>query len=98
MQREISNRVFFGPTVSPFDDIGNSSATERTASNYNDAKGKVRKIRELIKSGTYDGDIARDIPGILEMKFQEMLEYIDTRGKVAHSSYRDMEELGFQNH
>ena len=50
MQREMSDRVFLGQTVSPFDDIGNSSAIDRTASNYNDAKEKVRKIRELIKS------------------------------------------------
>ena len=30
------------------------------------------------------------------MKFQGMLEDIDTRGKVAHPSYKDMEELDFQ--
>ena len=30
------------------------------------------------------------------MKFQGMLEYIDTREKVAHSSYKEMEELDFQ--
>ena len=43
MQREISNRIFLGQTVSPFDDIENSSAIDRTASNYNDAKDKVKK-------------------------------------------------------
>ena len=96
MQREMSDRVFLGQTVSPFDDIGNSSAIDRAASNYNDAKEKVRKIRELIKSWTYDADISRYVPGILEMKFQGMLEDIDTREKVAHSSYRAMEELDFQ--
>ena len=30
------------------------------------------------------------------MKFQEMLEDIDTREKVAHPFYKDMEELDFQ--
>ena len=30
------------------------------------------------------------------MKFQGMLEDIDTREKVAHPSYKDMEELDFQ--
>ena len=30
------------------------------------------------------------------MRFQGMLEDIDTREKVAHSSYKDMEELDFQ--
>ena len=96
MQREIGNKVFLGQTVSPFDDIGNSSAIDRTASNYTDAKEKVGKIRELISTGKYDADIAKYIPGILEMKFQGMLEDIDTREKVGHSSYKEMEEVDFQ--
>ena len=53
-------------------------------------------MRELISTGKYDEDIARYIPGILELKFQGMLEDINTREKVAHSSYTDMEELDFQ--
>ena len=53
-------------------------------------------MRELISTGKYDKDIARYIPGILELKFQGMLEDIDTREKVTHSSYTDMEELDFQ--
>ena len=62
MQREISDKVFLGDTVSPLDDIGRSSAIERTASNYNDAKEKVKKIRELISTGRYDEDIAKIHP------------------------------------
>ena len=61
MQREISDRVFLGQTVSPFDDIENSSAIDRTASNYTDAKEKVRKMRELISIGKCDADIAKYI-------------------------------------
>ena len=30
------------------------------------------------------------------MVYQEMLEDIDTKEKVAHSSYKDMEQLDFQ--
>ena len=40
--------------------------------------------------------IERYIPGILQMKFQDMLEDIDTREKIAHCSYTDIEELDFQ--
>ena len=43
MQREISNKVFLRNTVSPLDDIGRSSAINRTASSYNDANEKVKK-------------------------------------------------------
>ena len=79
MQREISYKVFTGNTVSPYDDAGRSSAIDRTASNYNDTKEKVNKIRELISTGWYDEDIAKYILDLLELKFQDMLEDIDTR-------------------
>ena len=86
MQREISDRVFLGQTVSPYEDAGQSSAIVRTASNYNDAKEKIKKMKELISTGKYDKDIARCIPGILELKLQGMLEDIDTWEKVTRSS------------
>ena len=79
MQREISYKVFTGNTVSPYDDAGRSSAIDRTASNYNDTKEKVNKIRELISTRRYDEDIAKYILDLLELKFQGMLEDIDTR-------------------
>ena len=96
MQREISDKVLLGKNVSPFEHTGESGAFDRTASNYNDAKEKVKKIKELIKTGNYDTDIAKYIPGVLEMKYQGMLEDIDTREKVARPSYKDMDELDFQ--
>ena len=40
-QRKISDKVFLGNTVSPYNDVGRSSAIDRTASNYNVAKEKV---------------------------------------------------------
>ena len=69
LQREISNKVFLGNTVSPFEDAGGFSAIDRTASNYNNAKEKIQKIRELMKTGQYDVDIGKCIPGLLELKF-----------------------------
>ena len=50
----------------------------------------------MIKTGKYDEDIAKYIPGLLEPKFQGMLEDIDTREKVAHFSNTDIEQLSFQ--
>ena len=41
MQRNISDKVFLGQNVSPFDNVKESDAIDRTASNYNDAKEKV---------------------------------------------------------
>ena len=80
MQTNISNKVFLRQNVSPFDNARVSDVIDRTASNYNDAKEKIQNIRELIKTGNYDADIAKYIPGVLEMRFQGMLEDI-TLGK-----------------
>ena len=79
-----------------FDSIDASSAIDRIASNYLDAGDKIRKIRKLIETGRYDADIAKYIPGTLELVFQGMLEDIATKEQPAHSSYRDMENLDFQ--
>ena len=57
---------------------------------------KLKKNRELINTGKYDKDIAKYIPGILELKSQSMLENINTIEKVTHFSYTAMEELDFQ--
>ena len=51
MQREINNKIFLGTTVSPFNDVGNSSAIDRTATNCTDTEKRVKKLRELISTG-----------------------------------------------
>ena len=96
MQREISNRNTLADTLNPIDDAWRSSAIDRTTSNYNDAKEKVQKIRDLINMGKYDADLAKYIPGLLNLAIQSMLDDIDTREKVAHLSYKDKEQLDFQ--
>ena len=88
--------MFLGQTTSPFNDDGLSSAIDRTASDYTDAGEKVEKIRELIRTGNYDADIARYIPGVLKLVFQGMLADINTKEKPASASYKDMEQLDFQ--
>ena len=82
MQREISDRVFLGETLNPYGDTRRSTAIDRTASNCNDAKEKVQKIRDLIRTGRYDENLAKYIPGLLELGFQGMLEDIDTKEKL----------------
>ena len=47
---------------------------------YDDAKEKVKKTRELISTGRYDKILPNTTnPSFLELKFQGMLEDIDTR-------------------
>ena len=96
MQREISDRNTLADTLNPIDDAWRSSAIDRTTSNYNDAKEKVQKIRNLINMGKYDADLAKYTPGLLDLAIQSMLDDIDTREKFAHSSYKDKEQLDFQ--
>ena len=71
-------------------------SVERTASNFINASEKVQKIKCLINTGEYDADLARYIPGMLELEFQRMIENIDTKEQVAHISYKGMETLEFQ--
>ena len=96
MQRKIGTEVELGATVSPFDSIGASSAIDRLASNFLNAGEKVQKIRKLISNGTYDSDIAKCIPGTLDLVYQGMVEDIDKKEQPAHTSYKDMENLDFQ--
>ena len=96
MEREIGDEIQLVTTVSSFENAGGTSTIDRTVSNYNDAKEKVKRIRELMKTGKYDADVAKYIPGTLGMMHQGMLEEIITKEKVAHRSYKDMEQLDFQ--
>ena len=96
MQRDISNRNTLGDTLNPIDDARRSTAIDPTISNYNDAKEKVQKIRDLINMGKYDADLAKDIPGLTDLAIQGMLDDTDTREKVAHPSYKDKKQLDFQ--
>ena len=96
MQREISDKNTLADTLNPINDARRSTAIDRTTSNYNDAKEKVQKIRDLINMGEYDADLAKYIPGLMDLAIQGMLDDIDTREKVAHPSYKDKEQLDFQ--
>ena len=96
MQREINDKVTLGNTLNPYEDVCRSSAVDRTVSNYNDAKEKVQKIRELISTGRYDKDLTKYIPRLLELAFQGMLEDIDIKEKTAHPPNKDMKQLDFQ--
>ena len=96
MQREISDSVFLGKNLSPYDDTRESTAIDRAASNFGDTKDKVKKIRELILTSCYDENFAKHIPGMLELVFQGMLEGTDTKEKSVHPSYVDKEQLDFQ--
>ena len=43
MQREISDKNTLGDTLNPINDARRSTVTDRTTSNYSDAKEKVKK-------------------------------------------------------
>ena len=96
MQRKIGSEVQLGKTVSPFNTTGQSSSIDRTTSNFINAMEKVQKIKRLINTEEYDTELAKYIPGILELAFQGMIENVDTKEQVAHFLYKDMENLEFQ--
>ena len=96
MQRRISNEVQHGSTVSLFDMTCQSSPIDRSASNFLNKSGKVGKIESLRNSGEYDANLAKYIPGMLNLVYQGIIENIDTKEQVAHISCKDMETLEFQ--
>ena len=82
MQREISDMFFSGRNLNAIDDARRPTAIDRTASNYDGAKEKVRKMRDLIGTGKYYSDLAKYIPGLLELAIQGMMRVLIPKKKV----------------
>ena len=93
---ERNDKNTLGDIVNPINDARRSTAIDRTTSNYTDAQEKVKKNRDLINMQNYDADLAKYIPGLLDLAIQGMLDDIDTREKVTHPSYKDKEQLDLQ--
>ena len=96
MQREISDEVKIGNSVTPFQSVGKIPAVDKTPSDFDNANLKLKKIRGLIEWGIYDADIARYIPGILNLVFQGMIEKSMTSEQPADTTYFDREILDFE--
>ena len=96
MQREISDDVKIGSSVTPFQYVGKSPAVDKTASDFDNVNLKVKKTRRLMELGIYDVDIARYIPGILDLVFQGMIEKIMTIEQPTNTTYSDKEILNFE--
>ena len=96
MKREINDNIHLVQTVTPFESVGRSVAIDRTASDFNYASQRVKKIKRLIDKGEYDTYIARYIPGTLDLVFQGMIDKIKTIEQPVHLSYKDKETLDFQ--
>ena len=47
MQREISDDVKIGSSVTPFQSVGKSPAVDKTASDFDNANLKVRRLEDL---------------------------------------------------
>ena len=96
MQREISDDVKIGSLVMRFQSVGKSPAIDKTASDFENANLKVKKIRRLIERGIHDADIARYIPGTLDLVFQGMIEKIMTIEQPVVTTYSSKEILDFE--
>ena len=81
---ERNDKNTLGDILNPINDARRSTAIDRTTSNYTDAQEKVKKNRDLINMQNYDADLAKYIPGLLDLAIQGMLDDIDTREKVTH--------------
>ena len=96
MLRKIGYKVNIGASVTPFKSVGKSPAIKKTASDFDNANLNVKKIRKLIHRRIYNADIARYIPGTLDLVLQGMIEKIMTTDQSANPSYKDKEVLDFE--
>ena len=67
MQREIRTQVDIGKNVSTFESVGDVPSIDKTASDFEKADTKVKTLKQLIDTGEYDANIARYVPGIIEL-------------------------------
>ena len=95
MQGEISDDVEIGDSVTSFQSIGKSAAIDKTASDFDNANLKVKKIRRPIQRRIYDAYFARYILGTLDLVFQGMIEKIMTTEQPADTPYSDKDVLDF---
>ena len=93
MQREFTNGVKVGDSVTPFQIIGKSPALDKTPSDFDNPNLKMKKIRGLIQQGIYDTNIARYLPGTLNLVCQGMIEKIMTIEQPEDRAYSDKEVL-----
>ena len=78
MQHEIGTHIDIGKNISAFESIGHIPSIDKKASDFDKASTKVKKLKRLIDTGEYDANIARYIPGTLELAYQGMLDDIKT--------------------
>ena len=96
MGREIGTQVDIGKNVSAFESIGHVPSIDKTVSDFEKADTKVKKLKRIVDTGEYDDNIARYIPGTLELAYKGMLDDIKTIEQVTHPSYKDLETFDFQ--
>ena len=96
MQCEIGTQVDIGKNVSAIESVGHVPSIDKTASDFEKADTKVKNLKRLVDTGEYDANMARYIPGTLELAYQEKLDDIKTIEQVAHPSYKDLETFDFQ--
>ena len=96
MQRKIGTQVNIGKNISAFESIGHVPSIDKPASEFDKADTKVKKLKRLVATGEYDADVARYIPGTLELVYQEILDDIKTIEQPAHPSHKYLGTFDFQ--
>ena len=96
MQREISNEVKIGDSVTTFQSTGKAPGVDKTASDFDNANLKVKKDSRLIERGIYNADNGRCIPRMLDLVFQRMIAKIMTIEQPPDATYMDKEVLDLE--
>ena len=86
MKREISNKIQFGETLNPLNNISAVSAIDNRY-NLKDVFAKVDKLAHLWDKGPADASLIRYIPGLSNVSRQEKIFNILPKTAYATSTY-----------
>ena len=89
MQHEIGTQVDIGKNVSAFESVGHVPYIDKTASDFEKADTKVKKLKRLVDTGEYDINIAQTIEQVAHPSYKD-LETFDFQLLLDKNSYTNL--------
>ena len=93
-KKEISNKIQWGETLNPLNNISPVSSIDNT-SNLKDIFGKVDKLEDLWDKGTFNASLRRYVPGLRNFSMSGKIFNIIPEKAYLTTTYADKKTLKF---
>ena len=93
-KKEISNKIQWGETLNPLNNISPVSSIDNT-SNLKDMFGKVDKLEDLWDKGTFNASLRRYVPGLRNFSMSGKIFNIIPEKAYLTTTYADKKTLKF---